>query len=335
MAITNEFKTACRKVGLALGAVLLCRLLTEGISLLLGELLKDADPTLSYIIIWAVSVILLYGGVIVSSALIFGYKGDDNRIYYKKCKRLGKAVSWVLPSYGAGQLINFTVLAISFLLANNKEAVQDTYAPITSDGMTISFATTIVLVIQMVIIAPVLEEFWIRGIIQTGLAKYGHGFSIMVSALIFGFAHGNVHQFCFTFVIGIVLGYVRYASDSIIPTTIIHFILNSIAATIMLITTSDPVISGVSKMAQGIELNDIENGMITVLGVFVIVVFIFMFAGMINAIKKLKNNRLYRPQNNYPEMTKKEKAITLIKDPVFTISTILFIALMIAVIFIG
>ncbi len=334
MAITNEFKTACRKVGLALGAVLLCRLLTEGISFLLSMLLKDADPTLSYIIIWAVSVIVLYGGVIVTSAFIFGYKWDDNRIYYKKCKRLGKAVSWVLPSYGAGQLINITVLAISLLLANNNGAVQDTYAPITG-GEATSFSTIIVLVFQMVVIAPIFEEFWIRGIIQTGLSKYGHGFSIMVSALIFGFAHGNVHQFCFTFVIGIVLGYVRYAADSIIPTTIIHFILNSIAATIMLIGTSDPVISGIVKMQEGKELSTTENTMITVLLIFVVVVFAFMIAGMINAIKKLKNNRLYRPQNNYPEMTKSEKAIALIKDPVFTISTVLFIALMIAVIFIS
>lgn len=334
MAITSEFKTACRKIGLALGAVLLCRLLTEGVSFLLDMLLKGADPTLSYIIIWAVSVIVLYGGVIVTSALIFGYKTDDNKIYYKKCKRLGKAVSWVLPSYGAGQLINITVLAISLLLANNKGAVQDTFAPITG-GEATSFSMIIVLVFQMVVIAPIFEEFWIRGIIQTKLSKYGHGFSIMVSALIFGFAHGNVHQFCFTFVIGIVLGYVRYASDSIIPTTIIHFILNSIAATIMLIGTSDPVISGIVKMQQGIELSATENTMITVLLIFVVVVFVFMIAGMINAIKRLKNNRLYRPQNNYPVMTKKEKALTLIKDPVFAVSTVLFVALMIAVIFIG
>lgn len=333
MTITNEFKTICRKIGLILGAILLSRLVTEGVSLLLAKLLEGAGPTVSYVISWAVAVVLLYGGMIVSTAFILGYKRDNNKLYYKKCKRLGKAVAWVLPSYGAGQLINITVLAISFLLANNKGAVQDTYAPITGGAAT-SFISVIFLVIQMIVIAPIFEEFWVRGMIQTELSKYGHGFSIMVSALIFGFAHGNVHQFCFTFVIGIALGYVRYATDSIIPTTIIHFILNSIAAIITLIASSDPVISAITKLQQGAELNNVENTMVVVLCVFVILVFVFMFAGMINAISRLKNNRLYRPVNNYPTMTKTEKLTALIKDPVFLISCILSVAFMIAIIFI-
>ncbi len=333
MAITSEFRTACRKVGLILGAILLSRLVTEGVSLLLEKLLEGANPTVSYVILWVVSVVLLYGGMIVSTAFILGYKWDNNKLYYKKCKRLGKAVAWVLPSYGAGQLINITVLAISFLLANNKGAVQDTYAPITG-GEATSFVTMIFLVIQMVVIAPIFEEFWVRGMIQTELSKYGNGFSIMVSALIFGFAHGNVHQFCFTFVIGILLGYVRYATDSIIPTTIIHFILNSIAAIITLIASSDPIISAITKLQQGAELNNVENTMVVVLCAFVIIVFIFMFAGMINAISRLKNNRLYRPVNNYPVMTKTEKLTALIKDPVFIISCILSVAFMITIIFI-
>lgn len=334
MAITSEFKTACRKTGLALGAMLFARLVTEGISFLLASVLEGADPTVSYIIIWFVSVLTLYGGIIISSAFIFGFKWSDNKGYYKKCKRLGKAVSWVLPSYGAGQLINITVLVISFLLANNNNAVQDTYAPITG-GISISLATTIVTVIQMVILAPVLEEFWARGIVQTGLSRYGHGFSIMISALFFGFAHGNVHQFCYTFVIGVILGYVRYATDSIIPTTIIHFILNSISAIVLLIASSEPVISGIAKMQQGAELTELENGMIIFLCIFVLLVFIFMFVGMVSAISKLRKNRLYRPVNNYPEMTKKEKLTALVKDPVFVISVVLSVAFMMVIIFIS
>ena len=65
MTITNEFKTICRKIGLILGAILLSRLVTEGVSLLLAKLLEGADPTVSYVISWVVSVVLLYGGMIV------------------------------------------------------------------------------------------------------------------------------------------------------------------------------------------------------------------------------------------------------------------------------
>ena len=329
MPTSSEFKTACKKAGLALGAVLYFRLLTYALVLLLDDLLKGLHPEISYLISTVASVILFNGGIIVASAYIFGYKWGDNKDYYKKCSRMGKAVSWVLPTYGAGQVINFAVIAISLLFANNENALQDTYAPIINRETSTSCVVMIALVIQLVVIAPLFEEFWVRGIIQTGLSKYGHGFSIMVSALIFGLAHGNVHQFCFTFVIGIALGYVRYAADSIVPTTIIHFILNSIATVILLLTSCDPIKSGYEKLEQGLPLDNAENVMFAVLGVVMLAVIIFMAVGIVNAIIKLKNNCLYRPVNNYPELTKKEKTITLIKEPVFMISLVLSVIYMI------
>ncbi|MBQ2799283.1 MAG: CPBP family intramembrane metalloprotease [Ruminiclostridium sp.] len=334
MAITSEFRAACKKTGLALLILFVFRLVAEGANYLVSLLLKEFDPTGRYIISTLVSIIFLYICPIVLTMKVFGYKKSDNRIYYKKCNRLAKAVSWVLPCYGLGQIINLTVLVISFLLANNKQAVEDTFAPITSGETVTTTVTVVALLIQFVIIAPLFEEFWFRGIIQTGLAPYGNGFAIMVSALLFGLAHGNVHQFCFTFVVGIVLGYVRYASDSLIPTTIIHAILNSVAAIILAFTTSEPIISGIVKTQKGEELNSLENAMFILLCVFLVIVFVFMIAGMVNAISKLKKNRLYRPVNNYPEMTKGEKLTALLKEPVFLISLILSTLLMIAVIFI-
>lgn len=335
MAVTNEFRTACRKAGLALGILLIFRLVAEGATLLMDLLLKEFDPTARYTIVTVVSIIFLYICPMIVTMKVFGYKKSDNRIYYKKSSRLGKAVSWVLPCYGLGQMINILVLVISFLLANNKNAVEETYAPLTGGATVTSAVTAIVLAVQFIVIAPLFEEFWFRGIIQTGLTPYGNGFAILISALLFGLAHGNVHQFCFTFVVGIVLGYVRYASDSLIPTTIIHAILNSVSAVILLLITSDPVVSGFAKSQKGEELNNLENTMIVILGIVFVLVLLFMFAGIISAISKLKNNRLYRPTNNYPEMTKKEKFITLIKEPVFIISVVLSLAFMIVMIFIG
>ena len=335
MSVTSEFKIACRKAGIALGVMFISRLVAEGVILLLSLMLKDADPTASYLICTLVSILFMYICPIAITMKLFGHSFSKNKKLYKKCDRMGKAVSWILPCYGAGQMINLIVLVISFLIANNKNAVADTFAPITSGGGTASSSvTTIALIIQLVVLAPLFEEFWFRGIIQTGLSKYGHGFSIMVSALFFGLAHGNVHQFCYTFVIGILLGYVRYATDSLVPTTIIHAILNSIPAIILAFTSSEPIISGMVKNQMGMELNSLESTMFTILGILLIAIFIFMIIGMISTISKLRHNRLYRPVNNYPEMTKSEKLIALLKEPVFTICCILSFAFMMVIIFI-
>ncbi len=319
----ENFKKICTKAGLALVLIVIFRCVTDGLVLLLAQLLKGADHTVAYFVTSCASLLMLYGGCILATALAFGFKADEIRGMYKKPQRLGKAVSWILPAYGAGQLINFAVLAISFLLLGNGNAVQQTFQPITNGSGPASAAVMIFTVFQLSVFAPLFEEFWFRGIIQSRLIPYGNGFAIMVSALAFGFAHGNLHQFCYTFVIGIVLGYIRYATGGILATTIIHCILNSIAAVILLMVSSEPVTSALYKMQHGTAPSDFENTMITVLGITMLVVLIFMIAGIFAAIGKLKKNRLYRPVDNCPELTKSEKTQGLLKNPVFIAGTLL------------
>lgn len=323
MAVTKELKTACGKAGIALIMIFAFRVFGDIAVYAAASLLADADPTLRYYVTSIISLIVLYGGCITSTAAALGIKLSDISALLGKTERLGKAVSWVVPTYGAGQLINFIVLFISYILLKNTSAVQQTYSPITSGDSALSPATVVFLVIQLSVFAPIFEEIWFRGVIQTALKDYGNGFAILVSALCFGMAHGNLHQFCFTFVIGIALGYVRYATNSIKPTMIIHCILNSIAAVILLLISSEPVTSAIDKASHGIEPDGIENTMITVLGVYTLIIIIFMLVGIVSAINKLKTNRLYRPVNNYTEATKGEKFAALCKNPLFIIGFVL------------
>lgn len=310
-----DFKTACKKAGLALVIIFAARCAADAAAWLIGTLMSGCDSQLVSSVQSLSSIIILYGLAIAVTAKVFGYSFD--KTVYKKPKRLGKAISWFVPMYGAGQIANIIVLAISFLLVHNQSAVEDTLTPIVSSGTGHGAWYLAFLFIQMTVLAPLFEEYWFRGIIQTSLMPYGNGFAILVSALCFGMAHGNIHQFCYTVIVGICLGYVRYASGSLMPTTIMHALFNSIAAIAVVAVSTDTFVSAMSKVQKGNPITSGEETYLTLLMIYVVLVLIIALVGMGTAIGKLKNNRLYRPVNNCPEFSKKQKFVAIAKEPVF------------------
>lgn len=331
----KDFKIAVTRAGLCFAVIFICRAVCDILALFMSKLAENLDAQLVSGIATVLNILILYGGGIFATMKIMDIHFSDILPLYTKTKRLGKAVSWAVPCYGASQIVSITVIAISFLVAGNQHAVSDTFSPITSNGEGGSTVLqAMLLVFQLSIMAPVLEEFWFRGVIQTGLSKFGNGYAIVVSAILFGIAHGNVHQFSYATMMGILVGYVRYASGSLLATTIIHAIINSIAAILLVIISSEPVVNGMNHMQEGIPMTGTEKGMIALLTTYTIVVLIFMIIGMVSAINKLKNNKLYRPIQNYTELTKAEKFKGTITNPTFVICLALCIAYMIAQIFI-
>ena len=81
--------------------------------------------------------------------------------------------------------------------------------------------------ISSLVLAPIAEELICRGIILKK-AREAFPFAVanIIQALIFGIIHGNMIQGTYAFVIGLILGYVAYTFDSILPAILIHFILN-------------------------------------------------------------------------------------------------------------
>jgi membrane protease YdiL (CAAX protease family) len=94
----------------------------------------------------------------------------------------------------------------------------------------------------VVIAAPVLEEIIFRGIILAGFLKnYRPSNAILVSAFLFALIHGNLAQGIGAFVIGLLLGWIYWKSNSIIPCIILHGINNAMgfAAFLLLDTEKD------------------------------------------------------------------------------------------------
>ncbi len=79
------------------------------------------------------------------------------------------------------------------------------------------------------VIPPLVEEFACRGIVLGFLRRYGDGFAVFVSSLLFGIIHGNFQQAPFAFIIGLILGFVTVKCNSIWPAILIHAYNNFMA----------------------------------------------------------------------------------------------------------
>lgn len=87
----------------------------------------------------------------------------------------------------------------------------------------------LIALISTVIVPALVEEFACRGLVLGALRKYGDGFAVMVSAILFGAMHGNFEQIPFAFLVGLVLGFVTVQSGSIRIAILIHAFNNFIS----------------------------------------------------------------------------------------------------------
>jgi hypothetical protein len=99
----------------------------------------------------------------------------------------------------------------------------------------------IALVFSTAIVPAVCEEFAMRCCTLGALRKYGKGFSVFAVSVVFGLLHGNVIQFVFAFLVGLVLGYVTVRTDNVIIAMFIHGFNNglSVLRSILEYTISD------------------------------------------------------------------------------------------------
>ncbi len=81
-------------------------------------------------------------------------------------------------------------------------------------------------IIAVSVVPAVTEELVYRGCIMGRLRKYGDGFALITSAILFGMMHGNFTQAPFAFVVGLAAGWAVIYTNSIFPAMIIHWLNN-------------------------------------------------------------------------------------------------------------
>lgn len=78
------------------------------------------------------------------------------------------------------------------------------------------------------ILAPVLEELFYRKLIIDRLRRYGTVVAVVASGLLFGLAHGNLNQFFYTALLGILFGYLYLSTGNLRYPILLHMAVNLI-----------------------------------------------------------------------------------------------------------
>ncbi len=135
-----------------------------------------------------------------------------------------KAVLLILIGFGGCYLAN---IVTSFLAAFGEAiGIYSSYSALEDPS---SIFDIFIMFLGTAIIPPLVEEYAIRGVVMQNLRRYGNGFAIIASALIFGILHGNAVQIPFAFMCGLFLGYAVIASESIWTGVIIHLLTNAMS----------------------------------------------------------------------------------------------------------
>lgn len=83
------------------------------------------------------------------------------------------------------------------------------------------------------ICAPLGEEFIFRKLLIDRTRRYGDGVSILLSGLLFGLFHGNLFQFFYAFLLGMVLAYIYTRSGNYWWCAAMHAVVNLLGAVVL------------------------------------------------------------------------------------------------------
>ena len=75
--------------------------------------------------------------------------------------------------------------------------------------------------------APIFEEIIFRKFVVDALRRYGEGTAVLLSAVVFGLAHGNFSQCFYTFGLGLILAVLYCRTGNLIASIVPHMILNT------------------------------------------------------------------------------------------------------------
>ena len=76
------------------------------------------------------------------------------------------------------------------------------------------------------------EELFFRGVVFSGLRRLGPWPAVLLSALLFGLAHASIYRLLPTFILGVLLGVLRWRSGSVVPGMAMHAINNGLIGTL-------------------------------------------------------------------------------------------------------
>jgi hypothetical protein len=247
-----------------------------------------------------ISYCVIYLVVMPLILLIFSeLRGKRVRLSLKTC--------FVKPAKPAGWVCKYVIIAIglTYLIAVSSSiisAILESFG-IKLNTSDISFGDSpfgvIATVVALPLFAPFFEELLFRGSIYRNNEPMGQWFAIIVSGAAFGLWHTNCVQTVYAMGMGIIACALYAKTRSIIPSMIVHFVINSIAALQQL------CMNGLdTDILKDINTEYIMNhyGQIMFIGLMELAVFGIIIAAIVLSIIELVKHRgrfpLYKGRYN-------------------------------------
>ena len=152
--------------------------------------------------------------------------------------RLSDLIPLSKPKKGTGLpyfLIGISFCAFANILSSFADIIFDLFGVSYSPGGMQLPEGNLGFIISVLVISVepgLMEEFAFRGVIQGLLRRYGEGFAIMTSAILFGAMHGNFEQIPFAFLVGLVCGFIRYKTGTMWIACAVHAFNNLLSVVI-------------------------------------------------------------------------------------------------------
>ena len=123
-------------------------------------------------------------------------------------------------------------------------------------------------ILRIVIIAPIVEELIFRGVIMAGFSRnYNAFFAIFYSAILFALFHLNPWQFPSAFALGLILGWIRIRTGSVLACIAGHAIHNGLVFITVLYFNN---LKDLKMMQSGVTQNYLIHFMLFSFGIVLI-----------------------------------------------------------------
>lgn len=165
----------------------------------------------------------------------------------------------------------------------------------------------------MAFLPCVIEELAYRGVMFGSFHEAGRLKAILMSGILFGLMHMNFNQMAYAVVIGLIFGFVVEATGSIIPTMIMHFLINGFSVVIKHIANIIPALKDQAEnteITQTMLLSTIRAYIPMALVGTVISAGIIYLLAVINGRKESFTSVFTEPFNRYDENGKKLRLLT-------------------------
>lgn len=260
-----------------------------GSSSLISYLLREFAPELTrkYSTIFNALMMFIPLYLIGIPLFLLCVKGlPQFKIPFAKSKRI-RAKDFVLLlvcGLGCSYVLNFVTVMINALLliifGDGLDSMNNT-SNVYGNNYLLGLITVGVL-------APVLEEYFFRGVLINKLRPYGEGICILASGFLFGMLHSNFPQIPYATALGLVFAFVTIRTGTILYSTIMHIIVNCYAVTISQLLTN-------SELSMGVKIA------FTVL--IVLITFTVLGVGVTFTAIKAKRCRINGSTNYLPDGT--------------------------------